>query len=266
MVAACARIASEPSEPLLIYVVLGMHKSGTTLVSEILHHSGIRMGEIDTARGYDEANQYEDPESLRLNMELIGAPDDEILHVRAPSPPTATPEQTERMRRFIAARSRPGGDWGFKDPRTALVYPLWERELPEHRIIAVWRYPEEIWPRFQAPGPRLYYQEPRRAWDFVQRWCEHNRGVLDAVSSDRHDSIVLNYADFMNGDRAFRRLQDFVGRPLEDRRKKSMYRGRRKKHPSYEIAKPIVRMARGHDPDELVRHLEQLSGERQSGS
>lgn len=242
----------------MIHVVLGMHKSGTTLVSEILHHSGIPMGEIDTARGYDEANKYEDDESLHLNMELIGAPDYEVLHLKAPDPPTATPDQAERMRRFIADRSAAAPDWGFKDPRTALVYPLWERELPEHRIIAVWRYPEEIWPRFAAPGPGLYHEEPKRAWSFVQRWCEYNQGMIDAVGSGRHKSIVLNYGDFMHGDAAFRRLEEFVGRRLDDRRKTSMYRSRRKRHLSYEIAKRVVRMTRGHDPDAVVRRLEAL--------
>ncbi|HMB68263.1 MAG TPA: sulfotransferase [bacterium] len=240
----------------MIYLVLGMHKSGTTLVSEILHHSGIPMGDIDTSLTYDDANQYEDQESLHLNMELIGAPDYEVLHLKAPDPPVATPEQTERMRRFIADRSARDADWGFKDPRTALVYPLWEQELPEHRIIAVWRYPEEVWPRFAAPGPGLYHQEPKRAWSFVQRWCEYNQGMLDAVAGKRHSSIVLNYGEFMSNDSVFMRLQDFVGIPLQDRRRKSMYRSRRKRHPSYEIAKRIVRTSLGYDPDAIVRRLE----------
>ena len=33
-----------PEEPAVIYVVLGMHKSGTTLVSQTLHKSGVSMG------------------------------------------------------------------------------------------------------------------------------------------------------------------------------------------------------------------------------
>ena len=46
--------------PAVIYVVLGMHKSGTTLISQILHHSGVNMGgaEIETSRSYDEGNKY----------------------------------------------------------------------------------------------------------------------------------------------------------------------------------------------------------------
>lgn len=246
----------------MIYVVLGMHKSGTTLVSQILHHSGISMGDIDTRRGYDDANQYEDQESLRLNMELIRAPDYEVLYVRPPADLVPTSEQRDRMRRFIADRSARATDWGFKDPRTTLVYPLWAAELPEHRLIAVWRAPEEIWPRFAAPGPRLWYQEPKRAWSFVLRWCEHNELLARHLRGTSRDYILLNYSDFMADDGELRRLQEFVGRPLVDQRRKELYRGKRKRYPSYEIAKRLVKWRTGIDPDEVVRELRALPPDR----
>ncbi len=38
----------------MLYVILGMHKSGTTMISEILHNSGISMGEWkDKSNNYD---------------------------------------------------------------------------------------------------------------------------------------------------------------------------------------------------------------------
>jgi hypothetical protein len=236
-----------------------MHKSGTTLVSQILHHGGIDMGRIDQDVSYDRGNKYEDPESLALNMELIRAPDTEVLYVPAPDPPMATDAQQERMRRFIAERSAKHADWGFKDPRTVLVYPLWERELPEHRIIGVWRAPEEIWPRFAAPGLRLLHQEPKRAWHYVLRWCEHNERLLDVVRRAPERSLLLHYRDFMTGTAGFDRLQRFVGRELPDQRRASLYRGKRRRYPSYEVAKALVRMRTGRDPDPLVRELERAS-------
>jgi hypothetical protein len=163
------------------------------------------------------------------------------------------------MRRFIAERSAKAGDWGFKDPRTALVYPLWRQELPEHRIIAIWRHPEEVWPRFAAPGPGLYHEEPRRAWSFVQRWCEYNAGTLAALRDNAGQSLAVNYGDFMNGDQGFRRLEAFVGRNLQDRRRKTMYRSKGKRHPSYRIAKRLLGWTRGTDPDALVEALRALS-------
>jgi hypothetical protein len=248
----------------LIYVVLGMHKSGTTLVSQILHHSGISMGEIDTQWDYDSANKYEDQEFLHLNMELIRALDYEVLYVPPPEDLTATTEQRERTRRLLAERSARHADWGFKDPRTTLAYPLWAEELPEHRIIAVWRPPEEIWPRFAAPGPPLWHEEPKRAWNFVLRWCEHNRLMVDSLRATRRDYFLMNYGDFMTGDAALRRLEEFVGRPLDDQRRKDLYRGKRKRYPSYEIAKRLVKWRTGNDPDEVTRELRSMPAERRA--
>jgi hypothetical protein len=255
-------LAAFAPERSLIYVVLGMHKSGTTLVSQILHHSGISMGEIDTRRGYDDSNQYEDQESLHLNMELIRAPDYEVLYIPPPPELVPTVQQRERMRRFIADRSVRHADWGFKDPRTTLVYPLWAEELPEHRLIAVWRAPEEIWPRFAAPGPRLWYQEPKRAWNFVLRWCEHNRLLVKHLRETPRDYLLLNYGDFMSGDGEFRRLESFIGKPLVDQRRKELYRGKRRRYPSHEIAKGLVKWRTGNDPDEVARELLALPPER----
>ena len=40
----------------MIYALLGMHKSGTSLLSRILHESSINMGDFDESKGYDEVN------------------------------------------------------------------------------------------------------------------------------------------------------------------------------------------------------------------
>ena len=58
----------------MIYVVLGMHKSGTTLISETLHESGINMGEfsdIQQGIGYDEGHKYERRETQQINRQIL---------------------------------------------------------------------------------------------------------------------------------------------------------------------------------------------------
>ena len=61
------------------YVVLGMHKSGTTLVSQMLHQSGINMGDFDPLVSYDRGNQYERESALQLDMDIMRAKDDQVL-------------------------------------------------------------------------------------------------------------------------------------------------------------------------------------------
>ncbi len=243
----------------LIYVVLGMHKSGTTLVSQMLHHSGISMGgSLDLNVSYDKGNQYEDDTPYRLNLEFIEAPDDLVLFLETPRDMKASEEQRERMKRYIEDRRRECDHWGFKDPRTCLTYPLWEKELPEHRLIVVYRTAEEGWPRFRPQGIREKRRIFSYASNFLARWCEHNDNIIQCLAATPMKSIVLSYRDLMNGDSEFDRLQEFVGRPVEDRRRKDLYRSPSKKYWVLEQVKKSVRKKTNYDTDGIFEKLEQL--------
>ena len=55
----------------MIYLVLGMHKSGTTLLSKTLSASGIEMGCITNCDYDNKGGLVECPETQSLNMELL---------------------------------------------------------------------------------------------------------------------------------------------------------------------------------------------------
>lgn len=211
----------------MIYVVLGMHKSGTTLVSQTLHESGISMGErFDADISYDKGNKYEREAVLGLNMCILGAESYGVLGIGAERGRDMNLEQRELMRAIIRDCGARHETWGFKDPRTALTYGLWEQELPPHRIIAIVRDPAEVWPRFRYGGKRKYLGNFQYAWDYVNRWYEYNANIQDTLERTTNDAILLEYGSLMTDDAEFRRLQEFVGRPLQDHRHPDLYRSR----------------------------------------
>ena len=210
----------------MIYVILGMHKSGTTLVSQILHGSGINMGEFDEGISYDQGNKFERETTLALDMEILGTSDYGVLELTPGGVPTMNDEQRGRMRGIIADCQGQFTDWGFKDPRSALTYDLWARELPEHRIIAVFRDPAEVWPRFKWRGLRKWHTNFDRAHAYLLRWHEHNRNIVRFLQETSMPSLVISYRELMGGEGELGRLQEFVGRELVDRRKPGLYRSR----------------------------------------
>lgn len=210
----------------MIYVVLGMHKSGTTLVSQVLHHSGIDMGDFDESVSYDRGNKYERASVLSLDMDILGAPDTEVLNLGVRDPLQLSDAQRARMREIIADGQASHADWGFKDPRLTLVYDLWAQELPEHRLIAVYRDPAEAWPRFKWQGRRLYHTNFARASAFLDRWHEHNECLLRLAAAPGRNVLFLSYHELMSNDAELQRLRIFVGRNLVDRRQNNLYRGR----------------------------------------
>jgi hypothetical protein len=84
-----------------ICVVLGMHKSGTTLVSEILHHSGIRMVENDSVESYDHGNHFEREDTNQFNKRLLGC--GEASSIRSQHP-----HLTELLRLCAGLQAREG--------------------------------------------------------------------------------------------------------------------------------------------------------------
>lgn len=95
-------------------IVLGTHRTGTSLTSGILHHLGVNMG--DNMKGPHPSNpsgHFEDMDFLLLNDEVVG-------NWKDPYTGDPTAEQMERYKAHI--RSRIGkGFWGIKDPRLCIT-------------------------------------------------------------------------------------------------------------------------------------------------
>jgi hypothetical protein len=239
-----------------------MHKSGTTLISQILHRSGINMGEsIDPKVSYDRGNKYERLSTRALNLEILGLKDIYTPSYDLDVSPDAfqlTEDQRRRMREIIQRCNQAYPNWGFKDPRTCLVYPLWASELPEHKIIAVYRSPGEIWPRYRKKRLRHCYKNPSRAWKFMKGWCRYNSNVLSYLQNANLDFLVLSYGELMASDAEFNRLQEFVGIELNDQRKKSLYRNRTEEYPLIEIATWLVHKQTGCTPGKIMEQFEAL--------
>lgn len=237
-----------------VHVVLGMHKSGTTLVAKMLHRSGIEMDEaIDRDGDYDRGDFYERKDCRALNVELVGhgMP---AYRVHPPRQLVLRDDQRERMRALIARLQARDGSWGFKDPRTCLTYPLWEPELPPHKVIAVYRSPAEVWGHLRRHGR----SRPYHAWVALRAWCDHNRPLVQILEAGRTDALALSFERLMSDDEEFDRLQRFVGRPLDDVRETQRYRIRERGGVAMATAATLRRLLGRDDATAIFQRLEEL--------
>lgn len=243
----------------MIYVILGMHKSGTTLLSQILHHAGINMGDFDANISYDRGNKYERQDAKELNEEILQAKNINSIFISAPQPLKVTDGQRASMRQIIQNCSQQYQNWGFKDPRTCLTYPIWASELPEHKIITICRSHDELWQRYR-PKRLSKYREPYIAYKFAKAWYENNLNILNYLKNTNSDYLVLNYRKLMTEQAEFSRLQEFVGPDihLEDRRKASLYRNLPKKSFLLNITTGLLSWKTGLHATEIVRQIETL--------
>lgn len=264
----------------MIYVILGMHKSGTSLVTEMLHQSGINMGDFDDSLTYDQSNKSERHETQELNRDLLHGllipPLGYLL--RRPFRPPLDPAGYRRNKDSIAiirtralARLRQNtappaewhqlidnlnnrySNWGFKDPRTCLTYPVWQRALPPHKVIIVYRHYGQLIQRY-----RVKSWDAARLFRVLHGWTIYNQSNLAVGRSSDNPTLILNYEKLMSEDQELDRLSRFIGRPLVDVRKPQLYRNRATKRevdpPLSRLVTPILPV----QPQTLFSQLEEL--------
>ncbi len=238
-------------------VVLGMHKSGTTLVSRILHESGIPMGEFDPSIGYDQGNHYEREACNALNRRLLHAPAGrgfEVIHRPRPPFPAELETEANELIRTMNARHK---TWGFKDPRTCLTFDFWRNLVPDARLILVYRHPSEVWQHHLHPRilKRLLYTVGKGA-RVLRAWAVYNRAALEAVQSFPKEHVhVLEYSRFMSDPHAIDHLARFVGAPLQDLRNPEFYRSRLAYPRLFALGRSVTALRFGHSIDALLADL-----------
>ena len=160
----------------MIYVVLGMHKSGTTLVARTLHESGIIMGQKFSPSASYSDSKYEAKWPQLINDEILGASRDLLsLHVNSNLLPNGaiSKDIQNHMSEGIAKMDAAYDNWGFKDPRAALTYRYWKKVLPPHKVIVIYRDPVEVWRRYSRVTRRGF---SRLAFNF--HVCHLKCGVI----------------------------------------------------------------------------------------
>ncbi len=214
----------------MIYVVLGMHKSGTSLVAETLHKSGINMVELpEEYQDYKHGLKHERQSTCKINKEILDDDSGYSIH-NVPDQPLA-PSVKKKMEEVVAACSIEGESWGFKDPRTCLTYHYWQEILPAHKVIAIYRNPAQVVSHVFA-GCRRPDKKLIRGFKSISEWKTYNQMLLDIIrSKDATDALLLNYEDFMSSQHAIDKLSEFTGKPISDARKKDHFNFKEQHHP-----------------------------------
>ncbi len=87
------------------------------------------------------------------------------------------------------ASSRRGRSWGWKDPRTVPLLPLWLPLLPEAGFAIVYRAPWEVIESLYRRGDAAFTDDPELA---VQVWLHYNRVLLDLALAAPERCVVAN--------------------------------------------------------------------------
>lgn len=166
------------------FVILGMHRSCTSMVSRALHENKeVFMGENMLGKTTCQPRgHYEDLLFLSINEDILKAcggswknppSEDQINSVKD--------EFSERVKKAIAqaesnARNKGAKSWGFKDPRTCITYPVYEPHLKNPSLIFTSRRSDDI-------ARSLKKRDGMSEKDAKSLCDEYNKRILNIVKN-----------------------------------------------------------------------------------
>jgi len=126
-------------------IVLGMHHSGTSILAEVLHRHGVFM---QANMPHHESKFF----ALEINDELImggGAnwannPIMPVAEIMAKLAEVRERIAKRAYKKYIAAGYDGRSRWGFKDPRTCVMLPLYLEIFPNAQLLHIIRNKNDV--------------------------------------------------------------------------------------------------------------------------
>jgi hypothetical protein len=135
-------------QPQIEVIILGMHRSGTSMVSGVLNHLGVDLGKDYPGKQLSNPlGHFEDGDFLILNETILQETGGDW---RNPPPGEAILARKEsfqtQIQELIKARSEKNYKrlWGWKDPRTSLTIIHYLPYLKNPHFVWCQRNPQEI--------------------------------------------------------------------------------------------------------------------------
>ena len=130
----------------MIWILTGMHRSGTSMFARFMHESGINMGKDlyvdDTANKY---GHFEDMDFLNLQRRELARlfrGEDYLVYRDFITGEDFVRESKQLFQTKNAINS--GAHWGWKDPRTTIFLEYWKKIDPAINYIFMVREPEAV--------------------------------------------------------------------------------------------------------------------------
>ena len=121
-------------------MVVGMHRSGTSLISNWLYRCGLHLGEhlLEAGTGNIEGH-FEDVEFLKMHEEILtsnafpptGYVYDKVIDISV--------YHLEKLKSVIRVKNQRYEQWGWKEPRTCLFLDLYRELIPNSKYLVIVR-------------------------------------------------------------------------------------------------------------------------------
>jgi hypothetical protein len=179
-------------------VVLGMHRSGTSLMTGILNNLGFYIGEANELSGAGPENPkgfFERKDFRKINDTFLFSNDSDWYKVSDFIVGDASSESLfvyeNSFREVIEKKLSTHKDFAIKEPRFNLTFPFFKNWLGDHKVIFVYRDPLDV-------AYSLYKRNGFPIEFGLALWEFYNKVSLKEV--DLLNTCFVNYSQLVSGD------------------------------------------------------------------
>jgi len=175
-------------------IVLGMHRSGTSLLTRLLTMMGVYFGsdEIHTGASRENPKGFWERRDIRelndLLLSSVGADWDRVAGFSAEAVPAK--DRTvfrERAKKIITALDA-HAPWVIKEPRLCVLFSFWRDLLVDPACVLIWRNPLEVALSLKSRNS-IPLQYGLALWEYYTR--------ASIQASSETPRILLSYAELM---------------------------------------------------------------------
>ena len=194
-------------------IVTGMHRSGTSMVTQLLSHAGLWLGAQDKlmpAKSDNPDGFYEHLDIVWIHNALLqqhhGGWDFEPTlpdHWQQAESINDLKSRATHICKKISAEQGKHQAWGWKDPRTCFFLPFWQSIMPDMKLVICLRNPLAVAQSIRARN--------NSSLPFgLDLWERYNTHLLSHV---RNNTFIVTHYDtwFTDPRKELLRLTQFLG-------------------------------------------------------
>jgi GT2 family glycosyltransferase len=212
--------------------IAGAHRSGTSMLTRLLHACGLFLGPKDALM----PPQADNPDGFWEHLGFV-ALNDELLNALGGAwdlPPKTDENFSDARMDSLRMKARlliegfgSAHVWGWKDPRNSLTLPFWQNLMPDLKTLIMVRSPLEV----------AYSMRERNGTSYafgLRLWEIYNRRLLEAAG--KRDRLFTHYDLFFeNAEKELERIANFVGLPSTNIRSAAELVATKRRHTHFNI-------------------------------
>lgn len=149
--------------------VLGMHRSGTSMLTGSLEEAGLYLGEVNQRTRNNKKGNKESLYLMDFQESILekngGAWHNPLIDIKWST------EDKAALKAYIQTFADQKV-WGFKDPRTMFLLDEWRAQIPQLKMVGIYRHPMSVALSLQV---RNQFKIQRG----LNLWKIYNRRLLD---------------------------------------------------------------------------------------